>query len=615
MKNETKEKKTPAKINKKKLEQLIKTLREGDSFSKEKAQEALLAAPDPSVIEAVAPLLKASDTGTRMFALEILKAAGNHNIECITSLLDDENEDVRVYACEIITCLKNPDTLPALMKKVTGDADNVRNAACMALGEFDDDRAVDALLEALKDDDWVTFTAIFSLGKIGNKKTIPPLLEVFRNGNEEISLAACETLIDFKDTDILDQVIETLKGWDEKKRDAYMRVMLEKGEEDVFLRMKEKIGEELFDHLLSCVDYGNRRSLPVIKLLANFKTEPACNAILEALAHLDPEAEEYDEVLGYFMDLSDVWAGLADEYFAKGEQYYFPVLKACTMGGIRVGDDVLLEAFRNAPVDVRREIAASVERIAVGTGYDLIREALGDADGHVQGNAAQAAGMMGLTDLVDDIGRLSRTSYPDVRAKALKALIRLDQAKATAIIEEFIGNGSQDDKRVFLAAASGLGNERNYPYLTKLLGDQDETIRKGAIVVIGRFVDDERYMQILRGLLKEEEVPHEALKVVKERGLTGFRDRLVELFLDQEKGMWTRYYALSALDGFKDSSLFNLYLKGLEDESSLIRIGSINALSDLNDPKALVHIAPFTMSDDEDIRSAAEAAIGRLENL
>ena len=57
---------------------------------------------------------------------------------------------------------------------------------------FDDDRAVDALLQALKDDDWVTFSAIFSLGKTGNKRAIPHLMDVLKTGGEEISLAACE---------------------------------------------------------------------------------------------------------------------------------------------------------------------------------------------------------------------------------------------------------------------------------------------------------------------------------------------------------------------------------------------------------------------------------------
>jgi HEAT repeat protein len=615
MKRETKSDKSPGKMNKKKLDNLIKTLREGDGFAKGKAQEALMAVPDKSVVERVAPLLKAPDTGTRMIALEILKALGNYNLDVIISLLDDENEDVRVYAGEIIACLKNPDAIPHLIRKTTGDADNVRNSACLALGEFVDERAVDALLEALKDDDWVSFSAIFSLGKIGNKRAIPHLLEVLKNGSEEISLAACETLIDFRDPEILDKVIETMREWDGKKRDSYMKVMLEKGEKDIFLRMMEKIGEELLGHLLSCVSYEDKRTLPIMKMLSYFKTPSACSAVLDTLARLDTEAEEYDEIMEAFVRLKEVWANDIAGYISKGDQYYLPIIKACAAGGVKIDEARLLEIFKSSPADVKREIINNIRNISDGTAHRVIREAISDPDGHVQGSAAVAAGTLGIVELKEQIREITRSSYPDVRSKALKALIKLDMSGAVSLMDEFVNNGSTDDKKVFLSAAGALDNDRNFPYITKLLQDKDEGIRKATIGVFGNFLEDKRYMEILAALLKNDEVPNEALKVVKEKRLTIFRDRLVDLFMDRNKGMWTRYYALSALDAFRDHTLFDLFLKGLEDENSLIKIGSVNALSGLEDPRALLHIVPFTESEDDDVRSSAEAAIGRLENL
>lgn len=615
MKTKTKPERSTAKENKK-IGQLLATLRDGDGFAKEKAAEALLAYPDgPSVVKGVAPLLKANETGTRMIALDILKQIGNCNIDVITSLLDDENEDVRVYGCEIIIHLKHADTIPHLIRKMFEDADNVRNLACMALGEFNDERAVDALLEALKDDDWVTFSAILSLGKIGDKKAIPSLLDVFRNGSEEISLAACETLMDFKDSKVLDEVMEALKGWDEKKRDGCIKVMLEKGDEEVFLMMKDRISDELLGHLLSCVKYEHRRALPIMKLLAHFKTPAACNAILDTLAALDTEVEEYDEILECLIDLKDVWAEDIDDYISKGEQYAFTLIRACRMGGVRIGEKLLHDVFVSAPVEVRREIIGNIENIVDGSGLLIINEAIRDPDGHVQGDAVAAAGRLDFAQLKEEVRELSRRSYPDVRAKALKALIKLDLTEATAVIEQFVASGSPDDKKVFLATASTLDNERNFPFLSKLLEDDDDGVRKATIGVFGNFLSDERYMNILTSLLKAEDIPHEALKVVKEKRLTAFKGRLIDLFENPERGMWTRYYALSALDSFQDHSLYDLFLKGLEDENNLIKIGSVKALSDLDDPRALIHIEPLTRSDDEDIRVTAETAVRRLENL
>jgi len=77
--------------------------------------------------------------------------------------------------------------------------------------------------------------------------------------------------------------------------------------------------------------------------------------------------------------------------------------------------------------------------------------------------------------------------------------------------------------------------------------------------------------------------------------------------------MWTRYYALSALGVFEDSSLFDIFVNGLNDENGLIIIGCIRALADLNDKKAMVYILPFTDSTNEDIKSTAVSVLEKLE--
>ena len=117
-----------------------------------------------------------------MDALDILKKTGNCSIETIIQLLYDHNEDVRVYGCEVLAVLKHGASLPYLIEKVREDNENVRNAAIVALGEFNDQRSVDVLLDVLEQEEWVAFSAIYSLAKIGSRKAVPALLNVFRNG-------------------------------------------------------------------------------------------------------------------------------------------------------------------------------------------------------------------------------------------------------------------------------------------------------------------------------------------------------------------------------------------------------------------------------------------------
>jgi len=182
------------------------------------------------------------------------------------------------------------------------------------------------------------------------------------------------------------------------------------------------------------------------------------------------------------------------------------------------------------------------------------------------------------------------------------------------MIAAFVERGSVDDKKVYLAATGLIDGQKNLPFITRLLNDGDEGVRSSTIGVLGNFVDDESYMGLLQNTLMGDEIPHEVLKVVKDKRLTRFKDRLVGIFTDDGRGMWTRYYALSALGAFEDPALFEIFVKGLGDDSGLITIGCIRALADLGDDRAMEHIRPYLTSSNDDIRSAAEMVVNRTQD-
>ena len=601
------------KVSEKKLSKLIMLLRDGDSLEKEKAMQSLLDLPTKKVTEQVAQLLQGNETGVRMAAVEILKKIGSYNLEIITGLLDDENEDIRVYACEILGSIQDKNAIPYLIKKLSEENENVRNTACIALGEINDEQAVDALLGALKDDEWIKFSAIYGLGKIGSKRAIAPLIDVFENDEEEVSLVACEVLVDIGDGEILDQILVILKTWNEKKRGNYIKILLERENEDTFQILKEKMGEELFEHLLNVIKSEDKKSFHTMKLLANFKNIKACEVILGSFKNVDPTEEEYYEKLQLFTELREVWKDHVRSLMDKDDEYLLPLIKACGIAHVKIDEDVLLKKFISSSIDVKKEIAKNAPIINKGRGLSLVREAIKDSDGHIMGDAITFAGNMGMMELKDEIAEIVKKGFFDVRIKSLKALMKLDLNNAVELIEEFVNNGSAEDKKLYLSVATQLNSEKNFIFIEKLLRDPDENVKKATIGIIGHFLDDERYMDLFKALLIIENIPHEVLKIIKDKRLYAFQGRLVEIFLNEINGLWTRYYALLALGAFENGSLFEIFLKGLDDDNNLIKIGSLKALSDLNDKRALSYIRPFAQSQNEDIRSTAEYMIERLD--
>ncbi|HVN98166.1 MAG TPA: HEAT repeat domain-containing protein [Syntrophorhabdaceae bacterium] len=601
------------KMSKKELTRFIDLIRDGDNFEKEKAINALIASPSKEAVEGIIPLLQQKNTVTRMAVLDVLKKIGSVSLESVLGMLDDENEDIRVYGCEVLSFLKDRRAVPSLIRSLHEEDDNVRNAACMALGDFDDDEAVAALVEALKDVEWIAFSAIYSIGRTKSRSAIPQLVEFFKTSGEELSIAACEVLLEYGDDEILNEIFETLKGWDRQKRNTYLKIILEKGNEEIFEKLKEKIGDELNEHLLNSVRYEKQYSLEVIRMLTHFRQAETCEAILDVLSGMERDGDEFGSILELFVSMSDVWADSISDYMKRDEKYLFPLVKACKIAGIKLEEPLLLDIFLSSPADVKREIVTGVPGLSVGNGASIIREAIKDTDGHIKGSAVDVVGALSLKELKNEIIDIAQRGFADVRTKALKALLSLDTGRAMDLIKTFVYDGSNEDKRTYLSATSLIDSEKNFPFIEKLASDADEGVRRAAIGILGNFLDNGHYLTLLKTILMDENIPHEVLKVIKDKKLSMFKDRLVEVFADAAKGLWTRYYALSALGAFEDGSLFDVFANGLKDENGLITIGCIRALADLDDRKAIEYIRPFATSSNEDVKSNAESVLQRLE--
>lgn len=590
---------------------LIAELRQSDDFKRAEIIEKLVSSPSRRLVEQVALLLEEKNTSVRMDALGILRRIGDYGIEAVIGLLYHSQEDIRAYGCEVLQSLKNSASLPHLIEKVGEENENVRNAAVMALGEFDDPRAVSVLLDVLRQEEWVAFSAVYSLAKIGNRRAVPALMDVFKNRGGELSLAACEALMSFGDDRIIDEIVGFVNNLEREKKSTFVRIIIEHGDSRVFQKLTGLMGESFLRQLLDYLKVEKSKPLKVIGLLAHFKCDDTAAAMLDILKDMDPDGEEYGNVLGLFMELKDVWHPAIEGYLSV-EEYRLPIIRACGGVGCRIDEQLLLKVFRSSPLPAKREVMKQLGRITNGNGHRIIREAMDDSDGHIQAEAVAIAGSMPMRELTPDILRIAKRGYADVRAKALIALLRLDRALALSAIETFVKKGTSEDKRIYLAVTQYLDGGTNFPFLETLVRDTDERVRQMAVRVIGNFVDDEKYLNLFRAFLASGDVPDEIFKVIGEKRLNGFKELLVRILGDPLQALWTRYHALSALALFGDPSLFPMFVGCLKDENNLIKIGSLKALSELRDRRAIPRIKPFTKSIDEDVKTAARLALERL---
>lgn len=593
------------------LGRMIARLESSDDFERAGILEKAASAPSRELVEALALLLYGKKTALRMDVLDTLRKIGNHAIEPVIGLLYSEHEDVRVYGCEVLQSLKNPLSLPHLVEMAHEENENVKNAAVVALGEFDDPLAVNVLLEVLQDEEWVAFSAIYSLARIGNRRAVPSLMDVFKNRSEELSLAACEALMSFDDERIVDEIVGFIGGLDPDKKRTVVRIVMEHGDGRIFGKLTGLMGETLLQQLLDLIKQQKGKSTKIVDLLAYFRHPDSVQALLDILKEMEPDEEEYGHVLDLFTDMREVWGPAIGEYLSV-EEYRLPVIRACGAAGCHIDKGLLLGVFRSSPLAAKREIMKQLGRIANGSGNVIISEAMRDADGHIQAEAVAIAGDLTIRELAPDVLRIAKNGYADVRVKALIALIRIDREAAVSTIAGFVNGGTTQDKRTYLAVTGHLDGGTNFSFLKTLLNDGDDKVRQVAVRVVGNYVEDEKYLDLFRTMLNSGDMPDEMLKVIGERRLQGFKDVLLRMLTDPLRSLWTRYHALAALGAFRDASLFPVFAECLRDKNNLIKIGGLKALSAIGERRAIPRIRPFTKSIDEDVKAAAVIALERL---
>ena len=270
----------------------------------------------------------------------------------------------------------------------------------------------------LHQEEWVAFSAIYSLALIGNRRAVPALMDVFMHREEELSLAACEALVGFRDDRIMDEIVDFVNNLEKEKKNIFVRIIIEHGDGRICEKLVTVMEGELFQHLLNYLRVEKRKSLKVINLLVHFRHPDSARAMLDILKDMDQDGEEYEKILCLFMELKEVWSLHLEEYLSV-EEYTLPVIRACGGVGCKVDDRLLLRCFHSSPLPTKREIMKQLGRITDGNGHRIIREAMRDADGHVQAEAAAIAGAAPMRELTPDVAAYRKKGICGCQEKSL----------------------------------------------------------------------------------------------------------------------------------------------------------------------------------------------------
>jgi HEAT repeat protein len=218
---------------KKVIQALIKSLKNGDRDTREKAIR-VVAEMGETAVEPIVTALRSESRDFRREVAEALIDIGAPAVVPLIDALDDEKMNVRraaIYALgkndpdwssskaakdaipELVNDLKSEDkylredaiemlrkigepAVEPLIDALDNEEWHVRQSVAAALGRIRSSRAVEPLINALNDEHWdVRRTAAFALGKMGDGKALKPLEETAKKDtSSDVRMAAKDGL-------------------------------------------------------------------------------------------------------------------------------------------------------------------------------------------------------------------------------------------------------------------------------------------------------------------------------------------------------------------------------------------------------------------------------------
>lgn len=167
------------------LPELVGLLGSHAGIEKEAAGRAILSLRGRPAVEALAELLESEDAAVRSQAIELLEEIGIDAPDVLIQVLSTGSDDAQIFALDIVGSLKLAQCVEDIAGALESSNVNVRNACAMALSQIATAECIPYLLRCLEDDEWVRFSAIEGLCRIGDPQVVAQLVEKLQQSRDE----------------------------------------------------------------------------------------------------------------------------------------------------------------------------------------------------------------------------------------------------------------------------------------------------------------------------------------------------------------------------------------------------------------------------------------------
>lgn len=559
-------------------------------------------------------------------------------VSLLCELANDDDVSVAKEAVAALGYVRSEVVMQILLESLDDKSrPEMREAAAQALGQQNDERAVEPLIAALENDiDIVKKRAAEALGLLGGEQAVVSLINVLQ-GSVSVEWRVLESVTlalgKLGDSRAVEPLVAAMKNnglfWDVRKRAAESLSSLGWNPQDKELAALSlafrgeyeectRLGKPAIDALIECI--YDEEALEAFGLMSGLRDERIFKILTRSLYNpIDTDATDWERVV------------IAIEAIGK-------------QGDARYVDELIELIYENPPWKVQakaievlgnigdlQDINLVIEHIGIGfetSSYEelinalrkqgemaisILIESLNDKDMFKRSDAAYALGEFGDENAVKPLITALNDEDYEVRVGAADSLGVLGDIQA---VNPLINLLSDEDSKARAAAAESLGELGDLqavdPLVILLGEDDDSAVIMSTSWALGQLGDERAVEPLIAALYNENiQVRETIIKALVKIGIEKVLGPLIATLISTPD--WrVRESAVKLLGELKDARALKVLIKALRDSDNHVRKSAAHALGQLGDTQAVEPLITTLSDNDKYVRARAAHALGRL---